>query len=96
MSIHQDLQAMFGIALLYNLEDALLLDQDNTVKIIKISYGKKIWQLAPLRMIYSVKPDLHLNSRLVLGEHKVKANKHSGYASVVQQITQYYSKIPRT
>ncbi len=54
------------------------------------------YQLAPLRMIYSVKPDLHLNSRLVLGEHKVKANKHSGYASVVQQITQYYSKIPRT
>jgi hypothetical protein len=43
MSIHQDLQAMFGIALLYNLEDALLPDQDNTVKIIKISYGKKIW-----------------------------------------------------
>jgi hypothetical protein len=42
------------------------------------------YQLAPLRMIFDVKSDLHRKARLVVGGHKVDASGHTSYSSVVQ------------
>ncbi len=42
------------------------------------------YQEAPLRMIFTVKPDLRRKSRMVLGGHKVNSSEYNCHSSVVQ------------
>jgi hypothetical protein len=42
------------------------------------------YQEAPLRLIFSVKPDLRRKARLVLGGHKVDSKEYNCHSSVVQ------------
>lgn len=42
------------------------------------------YQEAPLRMIFSVKPDLRCKARLVVGGHKVDSTEYNCHSSVVQ------------
>jgi hypothetical protein len=48
------------------------------------SLPREGYQLAPLRMIYTIKPDLCQKSCLVIGGLRIKADDHSGYGSIVQ------------
>jgi len=42
------------------------------------------YQFAPLRMVFTVKPDLRRKARLVIGGHVVDSSEHSGYSSVAK------------
>jgi hypothetical protein len=42
------------------------------------------YQEAPLRVIFDIKPDLRKKARIVAGGHKVNAEGHSSYSSVVK------------
>jgi len=42
------------------------------------------YKLAPLKMVFDVKSNLRRKARLVVGGHKVNANKHTSFSSVVQ------------
>jgi len=41
------------------------------------------YQLAPLKMVFDVKSDLRRKARLVVGGHKVNADEHTSFSSVV-------------
>jgi hypothetical protein len=42
------------------------------------------YQEGPLKIIFSVKPDLHQKARMVLGGHKVDSSEYNCHSSVVQ------------
>jgi hypothetical protein len=59
--------------------------ENNTFKFLPPgSEPPEDYQEAPLRMIFTVKPDLRHKSRMVLGGHKVDSSEYNCHSSVVQ------------
>ncbi len=59
--------------------------EHNTFKFLPPgSHPPEGYQEAPLRMIFTVKPDLRRKSRMVLGGHKVNSSEYNCHSSVIQ------------